>query len=139
MSEPTLDILTQRLARLERENRRLKGLGAVALVGIVALVLMGHSAEGRKVVEADQFVLRLPDGQVRGELNFVGDGAVRLALYDRDRTRRLQLVVAVPDGAPALTFYDKNSQPRALLALKNDGTPQLEFYDKDGRPLWKAP
>ena len=52
--------LVIRLDRLERENHRLKRVGAVALAGIAALVLMAQATPGEvaKVVESKQFVLK---------------------------------------------------------------------------------
>jgi len=46
MNEPTMDKLEQRLDRLERENRRLKRIGVLVVVGIAAVVLMGQSDSG---------------------------------------------------------------------------------------------
>ena len=37
--------LADRLTRLERENRRLKRIGAVVLIGIIAVVVMGQGKE----------------------------------------------------------------------------------------------
>jgi len=49
MNEPTIETLTRRLDRVERENRRLKQAGVVALAVIAVVVLMGQSrvAEAR--------------------------------------------------------------------------------------------
>ncbi len=42
MNEPTIEILARRLGKVERENRRMKQAGVVALVVIAAVVLMGQ-------------------------------------------------------------------------------------------------
>ncbi len=47
MKEPTMDKLEQRLDRLERENRWLKSIGALVVVGIAAVVLMGQAMSSR--------------------------------------------------------------------------------------------
>ncbi len=43
MNEPTMNNMVLRLDRLERENRRLKRIGALVVVGIAAVVLMGQA------------------------------------------------------------------------------------------------
>ncbi len=42
MNDPTMETLTRRLDHLERENRRLKRVGALALAVMAAVVLMGQ-------------------------------------------------------------------------------------------------
>ncbi|MFQ5899783.1 MAG: hypothetical protein ACE5JN_16265 [Candidatus Methylomirabilia bacterium] len=59
MSTPTLNALTQRLDRVERENRRMKLAGAVVLVVLAALAVLGLvlvlGAEGTAREAADEF------------------------------------------------------------------------------------
>ncbi len=42
MNEPTMETLARRVDRVERENRRLKQAGHVAIAVIAAVVLMGQ-------------------------------------------------------------------------------------------------
>ena len=60
MSDTTQEHLVRRLDRLERENQRLKRLGALALIGLAALVIMGQatSAPVANTIEAERFILR---------------------------------------------------------------------------------
>ena len=78
MNKSLIDALAERVERLERENRYLRRMGAVVLIG--ALVLLGggaYLADGPKTVEAKEFVLRDRDGKERLEM-FVGpDGTPR--------------------------------------------------------------
>ncbi len=57
MNEPTMETLARRLDRVERENRRMKQAGVVALAVIAAVVLMGQATptKGAKVVEMPDF------------------------------------------------------------------------------------
>lgn len=139
MDKATSSSLTERLERLERDNRRLKRTRDAILIGITALFLMGHGEPAAKPVVGDQIALRAPGGPIRGELSVGGDGGVRFVLYDTSRTPRLELLSTPPDGAPALTLYDKGWRPRASLRLDNDGTPHLELYGGDGKTIWTAP
>ena len=115
MNESTMETLAGRLDRVERENRRLKQAGVVALAVIAAVVLMGQATGGKvaKVVEAEKFVLKDKDGKIRAIFG--------LAVGHPVLTHPL---------APHLSFYDKQSKPRIKLALDIDGTPELLLGDK---------
>ncbi len=51
MNEPTMETLTRRLDRLDRENRRLKGAGALGLAVMAAGVLVGQAVRGKAAEE----------------------------------------------------------------------------------------
>jgi len=99
----------QRLDSLERENRRMKQAGVVALAVIVAVGLMGQVTQGKvaKVVEAEKFVLRDP----------VGNEAARLEWWKSD-------------GSAHLVFVDKKK--RVLSSFRNDG---FSIVDPDRKIL----
>ena len=80
MNEPTMNNMVQRLDRLERENRRLKLLGSLVLIGIATLLLMGQAKPNRvaKVIEAEKFILRDSSGSERARstrISITGYGA----------------------------------------------------------------
>ncbi len=129
MNEPTMETLTRRLDRVERENRRLKQTGVVALAVIAAVVLMGQAMPS-KVVEAEQFVVRDASGKVHAVLGTVNKRAVSLALIDKNGNPRVVLGVS-PDGSSSLSFYDKDVNRRAVLGLRPDDSPDLALLDKD--------
>lgn len=112
MNEPTLDVLTKRIDRLERENRRLKRVGVVVLVGLAAIGLMGQAA-GR-TVEAERFVLRDASGKARGAWGVAG-------------------------GGTALFLLDQDGKHRVELSLGSDGSPSFVLRDKAEKVVWKAP
>ena len=140
MNQPMMETLVERLDRLERENRRLKWVGSVVLIGITALVLMGQAGPRHvfKIVQAEQFVLRDPSGQTRAVLGTVADGSAGLALYDRDGKDRAKLIV-LPDGMSGLIAFDRDGKLRAGTGVTADGSPRLTLYDRDGRVVWSAP
>jgi hypothetical protein len=82
MAEPTMETLARRLDRVERENRRLKRTGVVALAVIAAVMLMGQATESKvaKVVEAEKFVLRDAKGEKSADLEVKSDGSVMLGI-----------------------------------------------------------
>ena len=59
--------LQSRLLKLETENCRFKRLGAVALIVVTLLVVMGQ-APSRKTVEANEFILKDDSGSIRARL-----------------------------------------------------------------------
>jgi hypothetical protein len=59
--------LLDRLAKLEKQNRRFKLLGVAALVGVTLLLVMGQ-APAKKTVEANEFVLKDDRGNIRARL-----------------------------------------------------------------------
>src|ERR1035441_5993119 len=91
-----------RLLKLERQNLRLKRIGAAALVVVVSLLIMGQASQKKKTtVEADEFVLRDDRGNVRAKLLmneatpnpemlfFDETGKTMLALEGRSEERRV--------------------------------------------------
>jgi len=113
MNEPTMETLVRRLDRVERENRRLKRAGVVALavMGTVMLVAMGWSPpEVTAVVEGNRFVLKDTLGKVRAEL-----GPTELLF----------------DGGIGLSFYNSNGEMQGKLFADNDEV-ELLLPGKDG-------
>lgn len=133
MKESSIEAMVRRLERVERENRRLKGVGAVAILGLAAGVLMGPATAGTdaRVVEAEQFVLRDGEGKARAWLN-VSEGSVNLALADKDEKSRA-LMYVLDDGTAGFALRDKESTRRAGLYVLADGSPALSLAGKEGR------
>jgi hypothetical protein len=60
--------LDTRVAKLESENRRFRQAGAATLIVVTLLVIMGQTSS-RKIVEANEFMLRDGTGNVRARLS----------------------------------------------------------------------
>ncbi len=153
MNDSTLDTLTQRLDRLERENRRLKVAGTIVFLVLVAVGAMGQVLPKAvpKVVEAERFVLRdargkmlatlgtdglvLADqnGKFRAALGVGTDGSASLIFDDQNEKPRVTLGV-LDDGTPHLALLDQNEKPRLALAVGTDGTPHLALFDQNKKP-----
>ncbi len=156
MSEPTIETLARRLDRVERENRRLKQVGVMALAVIAAVVLMGQVSPS-KLVEAEMIFLQDAKGKPRGALGVNDDGTVFLRFADKDGRSRAEVGV-LADGTANLVFRDKTNiarvglthwrdgkttflitdkdQPRFGLALTADGSLSLNFYGQGGINFW---
>ncbi len=121
---PDLAAVVARLEKVERQNRRLRLAGvAVLLIGVAGLLMgQGKGTAPAKILEAEQFILRGPDGSSMAELR-VG-----------------------PDKLPVLMLYRPGAAPGAVLMpgrfiLKDDeqkGTIDLEAKDRSARPGFKT-
>ena len=153
MSSPTPDwtAVVARLEKLERQNRRMKQAGAVALILAAAVLLMGQ-APATRTVEANEFVLKDSSGTVRGRFSTYEQNT-HLWLYDANGKSRMWLHVG------GLVLWDNDGKTRAALSMNEEETildlvgtngsgahlgidvdgPGLILSDKDNKVLWKAP
>jgi hypothetical protein len=110
--------IQSRLEKLERENRRVKRIGALAALIGGSLLLMGQAKTSR-TVEAESFVLKDPQGGLRATLD-MWHGSPMFRLYDTSGVARAWLWLA-GNGEPGLTFYDAAGNPMVTLAATKDG------------------
>jgi hypothetical protein len=95
--------LGNRISKLESQNRRLRQIGAATLVVLTLLVIMGE-ASSRKTVEANEFVLRDGNGNVRARLSMNESlSAPEMVLLDEkgrntSKSRRRQWVIVRRGG-----------------------------------------
>jgi hypothetical protein len=76
---PSMQVMLDRLEKLERQNRRLKQIGAAVLVTLSSLMLMAQTTS-HKVLEAGSFVLIDQNGKHSAELSTAG-GLPGLTIY----------------------------------------------------------
>jgi len=104
----SVDLLSDAVQRLERENLRLKRIGISLLVVIGATLVMGQSPSTR-TVEAETFVLRGSDGNVKAKLG-------------------------TKNGSTEFVFYSDAGQ--SGVAIKSDADGEvLEMRDDSGELL----
>ena len=139
MNNPTIETLARRLDKVERENRRLKQAGVVALTVIAAVVLMGQATGSKvaKVVEAEQFVVLDASGKTRVQLGVTTTGRAVLFLRDQEEKLRVQLVAAAGEqaqiryGGSNLHLVDVFGAHAELSVF--DRTPVLSLLDTSGK------
>lgn len=126
MDRPTLESVDQRLDRLEWENRRLKRVGVVLLVGLSALPLMGQisPSKGARVIQAEQFVALDKEGHARAKVV----EAERFVVVDKDGHTRAYLG-DLPDSSPIFALTTKTGKPRVSLSVEADESVRLELLD----------
>lgn len=114
MQPYTIEELTKRVSRLERQNSIFKGTALFGLLGVVAIILLGQTASNQviKVVEAEKFVVRDPQGLVRATLSSDSNG-VGLQFYDESDRLRLSLSYCL--NATGIRIYNENGSVGANL------------------------
>lgn len=130
MSSPTPDwtAVVERLEKLERQNRRMKQAGAVALLLATAVLLMGQASPNR-TVEANEFVLKDANGRVRGRWSIKADTA-QFHLVDTNGVDRISL--AELGNSTLLSLQDSDGGQRASLQVIRQ-TSQLLLNHADDR------
>jgi len=135
MATDTQDLRT-RLEKLERANRRMRGVELVMLA--LVLVSCGIGATHSRMIEAERFVLKDANGKLQGAM-FVGPDGPALEFYDGNQKLRVRL--SVFHDMPNLTLHSsKDNAASVALAvvptgadLKGPETAGL-MLNFDGRP-----
>jgi hypothetical protein len=129
----TIDEIGERVARLERKNRRLTL--ALVLMGLTAALLatvaLALTCLVPQVARARNFLLLDDHGKTRAMLGMDKDGP-RLVLCDENGKERA-LLGAFKDGSPHLDLWDESGRNRAGLTVSKDG-PVLNLADGNGKP-----
>jgi hypothetical protein len=134
--EQRLDVLTQRLDRLSRENRRYRRVAVGALILGCAALLMGQVAPPGVAdeVRARRFLLVDDRGGTRAALTVAPDGTALFIVADGSRRPRVSLTVGT-SGAPSLAVYDGRGHRRATLGVDGGDAPFLLLADGEERGL----
>lgn len=111
-----------RVAALERRNRRLMILQGVVFFGLLFLGFAVFSPY--KTITASQFVVH---GNGEGDRIIVGLSAI--TLFDSKLTMRARLGIGVA-GQPEITLYDEKQKVRSSLGEFENGSPRILFYDE---------
>lgn len=132
-------MLATRVARLEKENRRLKRAGGLLAALGAVVILGGQAARPADVVEASEFRVVDAEGKVRAWLSLRDDewseGDVALGFLNEDG--ELKTALGVIGGHPRLQFGTE--QEAVLLALGLRGTisrPFMEFIGHNDVSAW---
>lgn len=138
MNELTLDVMMQRVTRLERAHRwwKVLGTGAVAILGLVVLLGATDRREGRVVQEirAKQFTLVDEDGKTRAGL-FIGKGQMtRFELINQDGQIHVVLTAGreIASLALGVGMSLEDTRAHATFFVKPDGVASLLLGDKFG-------
>lgn len=142
MDEGRMDVLAERLQRLERANAamarecrrwRLATTGLVLAGLAIGIAGAGSGTDDlSRKVEAQNFVLKDSAGRARASLGFRSDGTPGFALMDELSRVRLALDLCA-GGVPAVNFYSAEGKLQLALAIRPDGSPALGMFDGQGQ------
>jgi len=124
---PELHAIAERLGKLEEQHRKLKWGGVTIFAAISAVVLMGQAVPSPRVVEAQKFILKDENGNVRGWMGVIGKGS-ELTLGNANAQPMMELMVST--DASDLHFF--GSHKSGINLGVNSGDPALSMIDTEG-------
>jgi hypothetical protein len=119
----------ERLSFLEEQNRRLKWGGIAVLIAFSAVLLMGQAKPTPRSVEAEKFVLKDANGNVRGWMGVIGEGS-EIVLGNSNRQPMLTLEVST--DSDDLHFYGSRNSGMNLGLNSGDPSISLMGAEKSG-------
>lgn len=97
--------LHNRLAKLERQSRRMKQFGCVLLAVLTVVVIMGQ-APANNTIEASEFILRDDGGSIRARLWIPPDSHIpEMVLVNEQRKTTVRLHAGVSLTGGGVTVY----------------------------------
>ena len=160
MMDVSVDVLIQRLNRLERQMYWCKFTGcSVVVIAALSRLLGASSSKVPEEIRAKRFLVMDPAGHAVGEFSATEGipalklsdprGGARVVLshgYDTGsgltildgKQRRADLSRRLDDSI-ALDLFDKEGKLRAVIELTGDGRPELVFHDRDSNVIRKIP
>jgi hypothetical protein len=137
-----MDAVEQRLARLERDNRRLRVIGLVALSAVAAVFAMGQARPARDV-RAETFIVTDKTGNTVAMLGAFYDtpessrGEAMLMFLqgeDTDRGRPAPVVPRAGGGNPELWLRGSAADGgRVRVGVGGAEGPSISLLDGEGR------
>ena len=157
-----------RLERLERQNRKLRLILILTMMAVTAAATMGQTQlkEIPKVLEAESFVLRGPDGSEQGKMGTSPEGHPYLVLLERSgrprvalgrlyghASRKIEGQVITYGSGPSEGYYNKDGKRRSAVPysqwmkerttdVREPGEPAeslMVVFDGSGNVAWSVP
>ena len=128
--ESTLEAIANRVAKLEAQNRRLKKVGIASLIVAAAVIAMGQ-ASTKKVIEANEFVLKDTNGETRAWLG-MAQTVAQLVIYGPENNKGGFMIIGSGPNGPIISLADGKANQRVNLDLQPGGDPRLIFRDESG-------
>ena len=138
MERSTLETLAGRLERVERENRRLKALGLVAVAILASVILMGQARPPR-AVEAERFILKNAAGAELGGFIVDDDGRPALIMLSPRDNAPIIALQTIQDGSPAMLLGKPEGTGQIIMRFNDVDSPTIVIRDSDHDELWSAP
>jgi hypothetical protein len=124
---PDLQVILERIGKLEAQNRSLRWGGMVVLAFLSAVILMGQAAPSPRAVEAQRFILKDSDGNVRGWMGTIGKGS-ELSLGNANAQPMMRLIVSMDSSD--LHFF--GSRKNGMNLGLDSGNPDIFLMGAEG-------
>jgi hypothetical protein len=121
--------LVERLERLERDNRRLKGFAIAALALAVALTTIYATQPVPQRVTAHEFDVVDSSGRARVSMG-MALGEPSVSLSDAQGKVRAEMSIG-PSGGPSICLTDAEGQPRVSMGIASRNV-FISIYDAAG-------
>jgi hypothetical protein len=128
MFNSATDSFAERLCKLERENRVLRRVFTVVLVGGLLLTIGGSNPpnEVGKTVEAERFVVRDAKGKERLRIGTEQEGSMASIVFlDEGGKEVTKLFLNQANKSSALSFMTPDGTSETVLYMKEDGSSYL--------------
>lgn len=127
----------ERIERIEKQNRRLKGALFVVALSLLALALMGaksgpHDGQFRHII-AERITIVDGAGQELIALGSSGE-AIGLRVMNKAGQRVVGLGVSADGGGSGMLIADDQGRPRIGLGL-DEGLPSMAMVNERGRKI----
>ena len=126
-----IEILEERIRRLESQGRQMKRAGMLLLILIAALAGMGQVKPKNRLIEGEKFVLKDISGTKRAEL-VMEAGGPGLVLYDADQNRIGRFGGTGEGQGAGLSLQGARGESKVTLISLADG-PHLLMFDANGK------
>jgi hypothetical protein len=133
-----LAVLSDRVSKLERQNRRFRQTGLLALLALMSFFVMGQGKATKtipmkavKSIEAGRFILQDGSGKKRAELGLFLDRPA-LVVYDREGNATLSL--GEDAAGSGLNIFDSRSEKAASIGYTSNG-PMVTLYEGGNKKL----
>lgn len=137
-------ILAQ-FSRMDEDHRRLRRLSrflaisavlflaVIIAMGVREVILTADLIREGPTLQAQNFLLKGPDGETRGQWAVTESGASEFLLMDPGGNERARVSV-VEGGSPGVSLLDQRGDSRLVLGVLPDGTGTVVFADSVGVP-----
>jgi hypothetical protein len=125
-----------RIERLEREMRRLRGWILVLGIALATTFILGATQGTPDELTLRKLVIVDSDGKERIVAGTNSIGLVGLVYTDSDGKNRIGVGTA-SDGSASLIHYDRDEKMRIAAATFPDGYASLRQYGRNGETVWE--
>ena len=137
-SQAQYDAILMRLGKLEKQNRRLKRIGIVVIIGFLALGTTAWTSVQERSYSARTFTVVDRHGGPRG-MWFAEGGATALLMGDIGGKSPVLLLGHDENNQPGIILSDAAGTSRAMLGFGDDKrTVNLWLKDERGKTIWQA-